>query len=99
MLARGRPAGGRRELGEVLAKYRAARALTEELASRLALDDQIAQSMPDASPTKWHLAHTTWFFDRMLLAGFVPAHEPDARFDYLFNSYYEAVGDRQPRGA
>ena len=78
-------------------RYRATRATTGALAARLAPDDQLAQSMDDASPTKWHLAHTTWFFERMVLAarpGYAPVHP---RYDFLFNSYYEAVGARQPR--
>lgn len=56
----------------------------------------VVQSMPDASPTKWHLAHTTWFFERFILKplGIPPVH---ASYDYLFNSYYEAVGKRHPR--
>ena len=54
--------------------------------------------MPDASPTKWHLAHTTWFFETMVLGRFDPFHRPvDERYAYLFNSYYEALGERQPR--
>ena len=71
---------------------------TEALAAGLLPEDQAVQSMPDVSPTKWHLAHTTWFFETFLLiphlngyAAFHPA------FAYLFNSYYEAVGARHPR--
>jgi ergothioneine biosynthesis protein EgtB len=86
-----------RDPDQLLASYQRVRALTGALAERLAPDDRIAQSMPDASPTKWHLGHTTWFFDRMLLAEFVPGHEPDERFDWVFNSYYEAIGPRQSR--
>jgi len=78
-------------------RFEAVRHSTEALARRLTVDDQCAQSMPDASPTKWHLAHTTWFFERMLLAAVVPGFAPDSRNDYLFNSYYEAIGPRQPR--
>jgi ergothioneine biosynthesis protein EgtB len=54
--------------------------------------------MPDVSPTKWHLAHTTWFFETFILARFEPAYRPfDSHYGYLFNSYYEAEGPRHPR--
>jgi ergothioneine biosynthesis protein EgtB len=68
------------------------RARTEELAAPLGPEDQVVQSMPDCSPTKWHRAHTTWFFDQ-----FVLEPEPDPATRFLWNSYYEAVGARQPR--
>lgn len=74
------------------------RSLTEALAEPLSPEDQTAQSMPDASPTKWHRAHTTWFFETFVLepseAHFVPF---DPSFRMLFNSYYEAVGPKYPR--
>ena len=74
------------------------RALTERLAAPLSAEDQTVQSMPDASPTKWHLAHTTWFFETFLLKPHAPGYRVfDAAYDYLFNSYYEAVGPRHPR--
>ncbi|AJK50427.1 ergothioneine biosynthesis protein EgtB [Burkholderia plantarii] len=69
-----------------------------ELASPLSAEDQVLQSMPDASPTKWHLGHTTWFFETVILARHVPGYVPfDDRFAYLFNSYYEALGPRHAR--
>jgi ergothioneine biosynthesis protein EgtB len=64
----------------------------------LSPEDQTVQSMPDVSPTKWHLAHTTWFFETFILARFDADYRPfDPRYGYLFNSYYEAVGARHPR--
>lgn len=82
------------------ARYRAVRRATEDLTRSLTPEDMAAQSMPDASPTKWHLAHTTWFFETFLLEPRLPGFKPfDPRFGYLFNSYYEAVGPRQPRPA
>src|ERR1039457_126917 len=76
--------------------YMRTRARTEELAAPLTAEDQLLQSMPDASPTKWHRAHTTWFFETFLLAphGYP---EVDSRYAYLFNSYYEALGSRHRR--
>jgi ergothioneine biosynthesis protein EgtB len=76
-------------------QYRDVRRRTETLAAPLSAEDCQVQSMPDASPTKWHLAHTSWFFDTFLL-GDDPV-EP--AYTYLFNSYYEAVGPRHPRPA
>ncbi|MFO0757592.1 MAG: ergothioneine biosynthesis protein EgtB [Byssovorax sp.] len=74
----------------------ATRAFTESLCQPLAVEDYVLQSMPDASPTKWHLAHTTWFFETFVLA---PLGEApfDPSYGYLFNSYYNAVGERHPR--
>lgn len=77
--------------------YGAVRAHTEALAAPLSAEDAAIQSMPDASPVKWHLAHTTWFFETVILAQ-LPGYKPfDPRFAYLFNSYYEALGPRHPR--
>ena len=79
-------------------RYLAVRRHTEALAAPLSPEDQAAQSMPDASPVKWHRAHTSWFFETFLLAPFLPGYQVfDPNFGYLFNSYYEAVGPRQPR--
>lgn len=80
--------------------FRAVRALSQRLAEPLGAEDQCVQSMPDASPTKWHLAHTSWFFEAMLLTRFDSGYRPyDDRFRYLFNSYYETLGPRHPRPA
>lgn len=78
-------------------RYALVRALSEALARPLSAEDQCVQSMPDASPTKWHLAHTTWFFERMVLAR-QPRYQPfDARYDGLFNSYYLGLGSPMTR--
>ena len=85
---------------EVADRFRRVRAATEELASPLSPEDAMVQSMPDASPAKWHLAHTTWFFDEFVLAPAGAGHTwDDARWNVLYNSYYEAAGPRHPRSA
>src|SRR6187455_1494436 len=74
------------------------RAHTLALTRGLAPEDTVVQSMPEASPAKWHLAHTTWFFERFVLMRFEPAYAPyHAAYDFLFNSYYDAVGPRTAR--
>ncbi|MFO1025400.1 MAG: ergothioneine biosynthesis protein EgtB [Acetobacteraceae bacterium] len=84
----------------LLDRFRTVRAYTELLASALTDEDQCVQSMPDASPAKWHRAHTTWFFEQFVLVPFLPDYRPfDQSFSFLFNSYYEAVGARHPRPA
>src|SRR5437660_769432 len=80
------------------AGYADVRAFTEALAAPLSAEDQTVQSMPDVSPTKWHRAHTTWFFETFLLGPRLPGYrEFHPEFAYLFNSYYEALGARHPR--
>jgi ergothioneine biosynthesis protein EgtB len=89
-----------RDTGKAAArrKFATIRGESEELASRLTPEDQSIQSMPDVSPTKWHLAHTTWFFETFILTRFDPDYRVfDPMFHYLFNSYYEAEGPRHPR--
>lgn len=79
-------------------RFRLVRDETEALAAPLSAEDQTIQSMPDTSPTKWHRAHTTWFFETFLLKPLLPGYEqfhPD--FAYIFNSYYVAAGPRHPR--
>jgi ergothioneine biosynthesis protein EgtB len=74
------------------------RNLSREIAAPLSEEEQIVQAMDDASPTKWHLAHTTWFFEEIVLKPHDPGYRIfDERFSYCFNSYYETVGPRQPR--
>jgi ergothioneine biosynthesis protein EgtB len=81
-------------------QYQDVRAFTEALCRSLTAEDQCIQSMPDASPAKWHRAHTTWFFEQFVLCPNDPGYRSfDADFSYLFNSYYEAVGARHPRPA
>ena len=78
--------------------FRCVRAETERRASHLSAEDQIVQSMADASPTKWHRAHVTWFFEQFLLVSNDPSYEIfDERFPFLFNSYYVAAGPRHAR--
>ncbi|CAG9164377.1 ergothioneine biosynthesis protein EgtB [Cupriavidus pampae] len=82
----------------LVAQYRHVRAATEALVADLSDADATVQSMDDASPAKWHLAHTTWFFEEFVLAARIPDYEPvDPQYRFLFNSYYEAVGARHPR--
>ena len=92
------PVAERPGLAGFAARYRAVRALSRDLSAPLSAEDQAVQTMPDVSPTKWHLAHTTWFFETFLLRPFEPGYaEFHPAFNYLFNSYYEGVGPRHPR--
>ncbi len=84
--------------GTTSERYAAIRELTEQLAAPLSPEDQCIQTMDDVSPTKWHRAHTTWFFETFLLKPHLDGYrEVDPLYGYLFNSYYEAVGQRHPR--
>jgi ergothioneine biosynthesis protein EgtB len=86
------------DAGALALRYLDVRGLTEELSAHLSPEDQTVQSMPDASPTKWHRAHTTWFFETFVLERADPDHAPfDPCFRMLFNSYYHAVGPRFER--
>ncbi len=83
---------------ELGAHYAAIRRATTALAAPLSAEDCQIQSMADASPTKWHLAHLTWFFETFVLERFEPAFEPfDPGFRVLFNSYYQGIGEMHPR--
>ncbi len=78
--------------------FRRVRHETERRAAPLSAEDQVIQSMPDASPIKWHRAHTTWFFETFLIQPNVPGYKVyDERFAFLFNSYYVAAGPRHAR--
>ncbi len=79
---------------DAMRRFRDVRTTTDVLSLLLSPEDQTAQSMPDASPTKWHRAHTSWFFEEFLLEPAGGYDVYDATFRYLFNSYYEAVGPR-----
>ena len=79
-------------------RFQAVRGMTEALARPLSAEDCQVQSMPDASPVKWHLAHTTWFFETFILSPHAPGYTVfNASSNYLVNSYYNAIGDRVPR--
>lgn len=98
MSAQPHPGSDGLESGATVSEYRRVRDTSLTLCATLAPEDTVAQSMPDASPTKWHLAHITWFFEHFLLAHF----DPDYRrfregWDYLFNSYYQTVGPMHAR--
>jgi ergothioneine biosynthesis protein EgtB len=88
----------RKPQSELAAHFLRIRAATENLARGLSAEDCAIQSMPDASPVKWHLAHTTWFFETFVLAPNLRGYRPfDPAYRVLFNSYYNAVGEKHPR--
>ncbi len=78
-------------------RFEQVRRATEAIAAPLAPEDQVVQSMPDVSPTKWHRAHTTWFFETFVLPRLDGYRSPDPAYAFLFNSYYEQVGPRHTR--
>ena len=86
------------ELARLADRYARIRRRTEALADPLAVEDYVVQSMPDVSPTKWHLAHVTWFFETFVLMPHLDAYEPvNPAYQYLFNSYYLGAGERHCR--
>jgi ergothioneine biosynthesis protein EgtB len=90
------PPGAARDA--VIAAFTRTRTRSAALAAPLSAEDQVVQSMPDASPTKWHLAHTTWFFETFILSRLQPDYRLfNPAYGFLFNSYYEALGSRHPR--
>lgn len=83
---------------ELLERYRDVRAFSEAISAPLEPEDYVIQSMPDVSPTKWHLAHTSWFFETFVLKTFLQGYEaPHPEYNFLFNSYYNSVGERHCR--
>jgi ergothioneine biosynthesis protein EgtB len=81
-------------------RFAAIRETTMRITASLSPEDQMLQSMPDASPAKWHLAHTTWFFETFVLLPYVPGYQAfDPHFQYLFNSYYKQLGSHPNRGS
>lgn len=86
------------ERDALLQRYRDVRSTTLSLCEGLEAEDMLVQSMPDVSPTKWHLAHVSWFFEAMLLSTELPGYRPlNERYHHLFNSYYQSLGDPYPR--
>ena len=91
-----RPAA--RRAMQMLERYRQVRDFSHRLCETLEPEDFVVQSMPDVSPTKWHLAHTSWFFETFILKVFMPGYQPEVpEYAYLFNSYYNAAGDMHRR--
>lgn len=83
---------------ELIGRYRAVRDFTVALCETLAPEDFVIQSMPDASPTKWHLAHTSWFFETFILKVWMPRYRSEVpQYAFLFNSYYNAAGEMHRR--
>jgi hypothetical protein len=80
-------------------QFRRVREFTIALCEPLSAEDCSIQSMPDVSPARWHLAHTTWFFENFVLAQQAEYEQFDPTFNYLFNSYYNAVGEQFPRSS
>ena len=94
----GASAPGRLDPGPLLRRFAEVRRFTERLCEPLVPEDYVVQSMPDASPAKWHLAHTTWFFETFVLSPLDPAFRPYREgWGFLFNSYYVAAGPRHER--
>ncbi|MDH3208110.1 MAG: ergothioneine biosynthesis protein EgtB [Gemmatimonadota bacterium] len=80
---------------DLLTRYRAVRTFSERMCQGMEAEDFVIQSMPDVSPTKWHLAHTTWFFEAFVLIPHEPGYQPlNAEYNYLFNSYYNTIGEQ-----
>jgi ergothioneine biosynthesis protein EgtB len=93
-----RGTGDQGKAAALLERYRRVRSFTSELCSNLEPEDCVVQSMPDASPAKWHLAHTTWFFETFVLKQWLTGYRAEVpEYAFLFNSYYNAAGDMHRR--
>ncbi len=94
------PRTRRAPASELLKQYQQARQFTEKICEPLAIEDYVIQSMPDVSPTRWHLAHTSWFFETFLLSQIDPDYRSlHPKYNFLFNSYYNAIGPRHCRAS
>src|SRR5687767_7030644 len=83
---------------DLLEFFSSVRTYTEKLCEPLEIEDYVPQPIVDVSPVKWNIAHTTWFFEEMILKKFVADYQEfDSSFGFLFNSYYNSIGDRTPR--
>lgn len=92
------PSGPGFDRSTLIERFQQVRDFSESLCTTLTAEDYVIQSMPDCSPTRWHLAHVSWFFETFLLQPNLATYtSPDPRYVYLFNSYYNAVGDKYPR--
>ncbi len=85
------------DVSVLVERYRAVRARSLALIAGLSAEDCAAQAMPEASPQKWHLAHTSWFFETFVIPAGAPYRSPDQRYRHLFNSYYQGIGPPYPR--
>src|SRR4051794_30475980 len=93
-------AGSSLEHVRVARLYDSIRGSSQTLCQTLSDADATVQSMPDASPTKWHLAHTSWFFEAMVLRRYLPGYQIfDEAFNFVFNSYYDSIGARLNRAS
>ncbi|MGI8889622.1 MAG: ergothioneine biosynthesis protein EgtB [Chthoniobacterales bacterium] len=92
------PRAERNRASDLLDRFRQVRDFSERLCETLEPEDYVVQSMPDVSPTKWHLAHTSWFFETFILKAWMPEYQPEVpEYAYLFNSYYNAAGSMHRR--
>ena len=83
---------------ELITRYDEVRSFTEKLCETMVPEDYVVQTMPDVSPTKWHLGHTTWFFEAFILRDKLPGYiSPNPKYNYLFNSYYNGIGEQWHR--